>query len=236
MKALAPTGKLRVGLAFAPAPTPIFVAREADGKVRGPALDIGVALARQLGLAVDLTVVATTGELTELCSNRDIDIGFMPADEERRKRLDFSPPYFMIESTYLATAASGIATMSEVDRPGTTVVGIAGSTTMRAAARSLAHATVITASSVDAAMAMMTAGTAQAFALTHDALPGLQKRLPGARILEGAFQTVGVAIGVPKGEPEALAYVSRFIDDAKTNGLLRQAFDNAGLHALSIAP
>src|SRR3984893_6292691 len=100
MKQLVPTGKLRVGVAYAPAPTPIFVARDAAGDVHGVPRDLGIALAQALGVPVEIVVVATTGELTEACSPGSIDIGFMPADDERRKRLDFSPPYFVIESTY----------------------------------------------------------------------------------------------------------------------------------------
>ena len=103
----------------------------------------------------------------------------MPADDERRTRVDFSPPYFVIESTYLVTGRSAIKTLADVDRREVTVVGIAGSTTMRAAGRSLKSAKVVPAKSVDEAMGMMKAETAQAFALTHDALPTLQKQLPG---------------------------------------------------------
>ncbi|MBN8968493.1 MAG: transporter substrate-binding domain-containing protein [Rhizobiales bacterium] len=235
LKELVPTGKLRVGVAYAPAPTPIFVAREAGG-VRGPAFDIGNALARKLGVPVDLHITATTGELTDAVSAGIIDIGFMPADDARKQRLDFSPPYFVIESTYLAGASTGIATMGDVDRAGVKVAGIDGSTTMRAATRSLKQASVVTAKSVDEAVAMMKSGDVQAFALTHDALPKLQKQLPGSRILDGAFQTVGVAIGIQKNRPAALGYVKTFIEDAKKDGSIRKSFDDAGLNHLSLAP
>ncbi len=117
MKQLVPTGKLRVGVAYAPAPTPIFVAKDAAGGVHGVPHDLGNALAKTLGVPVELVVTATTGELTDACTSGAIDIGFMPADAERRTRVDFSPPYFVIESTYLATGASGIKTHAEVDRP-----------------------------------------------------------------------------------------------------------------------
>src|SRR3984957_15257820 len=184
MKQLVPTGKLRVGVAYAPASTPIFVAKDAVGDVHGVPLDLGIALAKALGVPVEIVVVTTTGELTNACSSDAIDIGFMPADDERRTRVDFSPPYFAIESTYLVAGSSAIKTLADVDRPEVTVVGIAGSTTMRAAGRSLKRAKVVSASSVDEAMGMMKAETAQAFALTHDALPILQKHLPGSRILD----------------------------------------------------
>jgi polar amino acid transport system substrate-binding protein len=236
MKQLVPTGKLRVGVAYAPAPTPVFVAKDAAGDVHGVPRDLGIALAKALGVPIEIVVAATTGELTDACSSGAIDIGFMPADDERRSRVDFSPPYFVIESTYLAAGASDIKTLADVDRPAITVVGIAGSTTMRAAGRTLLTAKIVPAKSVDEAMAMMKAGTAQAFALTHDALPPLQQQLPGSRILDGAFQTTGVAIAVRKNRPAALAYVKDFIESAKANGIVRRAFDDAGLNRLPIAP
>ena len=236
MKQLVPTGKLRVGVAYAPAPTPIFVAKDAAGDVHGVPRDLGSALAKTLGVPVEIVVVATTGELTDACSSGAIDVGFMPADDERRTRVDFSPPYFVIESTYLVAGPSAIKTLADVYRRDVTVVGIAGSTTMRAAGRSLKSAKVVPAKSVDEAMGMMKAETAQAFALTHDALPPLQKQLPGSRILDGAFQTTGVAIALHKDRPAALAYVKDFVDSAKANGIVRRAFDDAGLNRLPVAP
>ena len=236
MKQLVPTGKLRVGVAYAPAPTPLFVAKDAAGDVHGVPLDLGNALAKTLGVPVETVVVATTGELTDACSSGAIDIGFMPADDERRTRVDFSPPYFVIESTYLVAGSPAIQALADVDRRDVTVVGIAGSTTMRAATRSLKSAKVVQAKSVEEAMGMMRAGTAQAFALTHDALPTLQNQLPGSRILDGAFQATGVAIAVHKDRPAALAYVTDFVESAKANGTVRRAFDDAGLNGLSVAP
>ena len=48
MKQLVPTGKLRVGVAYAPASTPIFVAKDAVGDVHGVPLDLGSRLQRRL--------------------------------------------------------------------------------------------------------------------------------------------------------------------------------------------
>jgi hypothetical protein len=53
MKELVPTGKLRVGVAYAPSPTPIFVAKDAAGNVRGVPRDLGNALAKTLGVPVE---------------------------------------------------------------------------------------------------------------------------------------------------------------------------------------
>ena len=52
----------------------------------------------------------------------------------------------------------------------------------------------------------------------------------------GGFQFTGVAIAVPKGRPEALAYVTAFLDKAKRSGAVRRAFERAGLSHLDVAP
>ena len=44
------------------------------------------------------------------------------------------------------------------------------------------------------------------------------------------------AIAVPKGKAAALAYASRFIEEAKGDGTVRRALDNAGLKNAPVAP
>ena len=160
----------------------------------------------------------------------------MPVDEERKKRVDFGPAYFMIESTYLATAASGIKTVAEVDRPDVRVVGIANTTTIRAAARSLKNTTISAATSVEEAMALLRAGKADAFALSRDSLPPLAAQLPGSCIVDGGFQQTAIAIAVPKNRPNALAYVTAFLQQAKASGSVRRALDKAGFPNEPVAP
>jgi polar amino acid transport system substrate-binding protein len=70
----------------------------------------------------------------------------------------------------------------------------------------------------------------------RDALPDVVKEFPGSRIVEGGFQQTGIAIAVPKGRPQALAYVTEFMQRAKTSGLVRGAMDRAGLQTLEVAP
>ena len=103
MKELIPTGVLRVGLAFAPQPTPLFVVKNKDGTPRGVTVDLGNELAQQLGVAAEFTVAPNTGELVDLLEAGRIDVSFMPVDEERKKRIDFGPVYFLVESTYMVT-------------------------------------------------------------------------------------------------------------------------------------
>jgi len=232
---LIPTGVLRAGVAFAPAPSPVFVVKDADGRPRGVTVDLAEALARQLGVGVEFMVAPNTGELVDALEAGRIDVSFMPMDDERKRRIAFGPTYFLVESTYMTTAASGLRTVEEVDRPGVRVVGIANTTTIRAAARTLKHTTISPARSIAEAMEMMTGGKADAFALSRDSLPPFVAQLPGSRIVEGGFQFTGIAVAVAKGRPQALAVVTEFMEKAKASGLVRAAFDRAGLRDLQVA-
>ena len=235
MNELTPTGKLRVGVAVAPSASPLFVVKDKDGQPRGVTVDLAHELANELGVPLELMVAPNTGELVDALESGRIDVSFMPVDDERRKRIDFGPVYFEVESTYMVTQASGIRTVNEVDRPGVRVVGIAGTTTIRASGRTLKNTTVNAAQSIGEAIEMMTTGKADAFALSRDSLPPFVTQLPGSRIVEGGFQFTGVAIAVAKGRPEALACVTAFLDKAKRLGAIKRAFERAGLAHLDVA-
>lgn len=236
MNELIPTGKLRAGVVFAPKMSALFVIKNPDGTPRGITVDLSNALAKKLGVPVEFTIVPNSGLVTDAVASGAIDIAFMPVDDERRKRVDFGPMYCLIESTYLVTGPSGIKTLAEVDRPGVRVVGIANTTTIRASARSLKSTAPVAATSIEEAVAMLHAGKADAFALGRDSLPDFLPEFPGSRIVDGGFQQTGIAIAVPKGRPNALAAVTAFMQETKASGLMRRAFDSAGMKDLQVAP
>jgi polar amino acid transport system substrate-binding protein len=233
---LAPNGTLHVGVAVAPQPSPLFATKDADGKPVGVTVDLGTALAKRLGVPVEFFVAPNTGELTDALAKAAIDVSFMPVDAERKARVAFGPFYVLVESTYMATAASGAKTVADVDRAGMRVIGIAGTTTIRSAAASLKNTTITPMRSVDDALAALRDGQADAFALGRDTLPAYVKQIPGSIIVDGYFQRTGVAIAVPLNRFDARAYVTTFMEDAKKSGLVRQALDKAGFNNVAVAP
>src|SRR5712691_8296561 len=112
---ICPTGKLRVGVVYAPAQTAIFVVLDGSGAPHGVAVDVSIELARKIGIPVEFVVAPNTGEATDAMVSGKIDISFMPVDDERKKRIDFGPAYVLVDSTYMATATSGICKIAEID-------------------------------------------------------------------------------------------------------------------------
>jgi polar amino acid transport system substrate-binding protein len=228
--------KLRVGIASAPAMSALFVVLDAKGTPRGVTVDLANDLGKQLGLPVEFMIASNTGLLTDAVEAGTIDVAFMPVDAERQKRIDFGPAYYIIESTYMVTGASGIKTVDEVDRAGIRIVGIANTTTIRAAGRSLQHTVIMPASSIDAAVAMLHDGSADAFALSRDALPPFVAGLRDSRMTDGGFQHTGIAVAVQKNRHEALDFVTQWMERAKATGVVRRALDAAGLKNELVAP
>ncbi|HEX9465782.1 MAG TPA: transporter substrate-binding domain-containing protein [Alphaproteobacteria bacterium] len=227
---LAPTGTLRVGVGVAPVGSAFWATKDpATGAPRGVTVELGTALAQKLGVPVAIVVYNSSGEVTEAGATGAWDVSFMPVDAERAKKVEFGPTYFLTTSTYLVPAGSKIQTLADVDRPGVRVFGVANTTTIRSAERSLKTATLTGAASVDEVLTRLRAGEVDAIALGRESLSSLAEQLPGSRVLDGYFHATGTAIAVPKGRPAALAYVSEFIEEAKASGLVRQALDHNGI-------
>lgn len=237
MNELAPTGKLRVGIAVGVAPSPFWTTKDpATGKPRGVTVDLGTELARRLGVPLALVVYANSGEVTTAGPRGEWDVSFMPADAERTNVVDFGPPYCVVESTYLVSAGSPIEHISQVNRQGVRVAAVENTTTSRSAERALPNATLRYFRTVEAIVEQMKVGEVDAIALSRESLRGLARQLPGARILDGSFHTAGVAVAVPKNHPAALDYVTAFIEEVKASGLVRTALDAAGLKDAQVAP
>jgi polar amino acid transport system substrate-binding protein len=233
---LAPTGLLRVGLIEAPAPGLIFVSRAADGQPEGVTADLSADLARKFGLSLAVTLFPNSGAAAAALQAETIDVSFMPVDATRRQVLAFGPGYYDLESTDLASGASGIVDVAQVDRPGIRVLAIDGTTTFRASARTLKSTQPVAVSSVAEAIRRMCAGQADAFALSRDTLRPVELQVPGSRIVSGGFQQTQVAVAVPQGRPGALASVTAWLDEAKRAGVVRRIFDARGFGGDAVAP
>ena len=236
-KELAPSGRMRVAIAVGPAPSGIFVIKdEASGKYRGVTIDLSAALAEKLGVEIDYVPYLGSGEIQGAAGKDAWDVSFMPVDEERKKFVDFGSPYHLLQSTYLVAPGSAIQTVADADKAGVRIAGVKDTATLRASNKASPSATHTALAGVDAAIELMRTGQVDAIALGRASLGGVAAKIPGSRILEGNFLNSTTAVAVPKGKPEALAYVSAFIEEAKASGLVRRALDDIGLKNEQVAP
>ena len=78
VKELIPTGKLRVAIAIAPAPSAFYAVKDGTtGKFRGVTVDLGAALARKLGVPVEFLPHLASGEIQNSAASGKWDVTFM---------------------------------------------------------------------------------------------------------------------------------------------------------------
>jgi len=233
---LATTGKLRVAIAVAPSPSAQFAIKDEAGNYRGVAVTLGGALAKKLGVPIELIAHNGSGEIQNSAADNEWDVAFLPVDEERKKFVDFGNAYHLLQSTYLVGPAGKIASVAAANTAGVKIGGVANTATFRTSNKTAPKAAHVSFDKADAAVAALKAGDVDALAFSRESLTGLAPKVPGSRILDGGFLNSTTSVAVPKGRPAALAYVTEFIEDAKASGLVRKAFDEMGLTSSQVAP
>jgi polar amino acid transport system substrate-binding protein len=224
-KALAPVGRLRVGLYSG---NPASLLESASAERRGIGFELGRALARWLEVPFDPVVYPNNGAMLEALRSGSLDVVFTNATPARVKEFDFTQPYIEVEAGYLVPQGSSIAVFGDVDRAGVKVGVMEGSTSSTTLPGVLKNASVVRVPTIDAIREMLAQRTLDAFATNKSILHEVSDALPGSRVLDGRYGVEQLAMGMPKGRDAGLAYARRFIAAAAKSGLVASAIQRAG--------
>ena len=226
---IAPTGKLRVAIAISPAGGAFWSTKNEAGGYAGVPVDLGKAMAAQLGVPVEYVAYDNSGQITDAAAKGRWDVTFLPKDAVRTTKMGFGPIYEVADATYIVKAGSPVTNFQTLDQPGIKVAVEYNTTTMRGAVAHLKNAKVIEYQTYDEIFALLKNGEIDAFALSRDQLNAMAKKIPGTRVLDETFKQTVTAVAVPLDHPLALAFASKFMTEATSNGVLRRAYDNNGL-------
>jgi polar amino acid transport system substrate-binding protein len=226
---IAPTGKLRVAIGISPAGGAFWSTKNAAGGYAGVPVDLGKEMAAQLGVPVEYVAYQNSGQITDAASSGAWDVTFLPKDAERETRMSFGPIYEVADATYIVKAGSTATNFATLDQPGVKVAAVNNTTTMRGAIAHLKHARVTGYQTYDAIFGLLKNGEIDAFALSRDQLNAMARKIPGTRVLDETFKQTVTAVAVPLNRPLALAFATKFMTEAASNGVLRKAYDDNGL-------
>jgi polar amino acid transport system substrate-binding protein len=227
--ALAPTGKLRVGVLMV---WYFAIEDKSTGKLNGVIPDLGEALARRLGVPVELSKHENPGSVMAAFRSGAIDATFIGITADRAEVMDYGPVVIDLETTFLVPASSKIASIAEIDQPGLRILVPLRSAQEAHLRTIISKATLINVAveRPQQAVDLIVKGAADAFSHVVPMLASAQPGLPGSRILPGSYYNVPVAVAVAKGRPESARAAARdFVAEAKTSGLVQQAIDRAKL-------
>jgi polar amino acid transport system substrate-binding protein len=229
---LAPSGTLRVGLNMS---NFLLTATDAaTGKPKGLAADLGQELGKRLGVPVELVPYPNPGALGDAAKSGAWDVGFLGAEPQRAKEIDFTAAYVEIEATYLVPAGSPIKTIADVDRAGVRIAISDRSAYDLYLTRELKHAQLVRERG-DAILTRFLSDKLDAMAGLRPGLMKDQAKAPGSRILDGNFTAVQQAAGTPKGRPAGAKYLKEFIEDVKASGLVAKTIEKHNVRGLNVA-
>jgi polar amino acid transport system substrate-binding protein len=225
---IAPTGKLRVAIAISPAGG-AFWSTKTEAGYAGVPVDLGKDMAAQIGIPVEYVVYQNSGQITDAAGKGSWDVTWLPKDPEREAKMMFGPIYEVADATYIVKAGSTVTNFATLDQPGIKVAAVNATTTMRGAVAHLKNAKVTGYQTYDEIFGLLKSGEIDAFALSRDQLNKMALKIPGTKVLDETFKKTVTAVAVPIAHQQSLAFVTKFMNEAVTNGTLRRAYDNNGL-------
>jgi polar amino acid transport system substrate-binding protein len=231
---LAPTGVLRAAINLSN--FLLVTGKSPSGDPEGVAPDMARQVARRLGVEVKYFTFKSPGELADAASENVWDIGLIGAEPQRAEMIAFTPAYCEIEASYLVPAGSSLRSIADVD-----VSGVRIAVTGRAAyglwlERNVKHATLMRGDTLDSAFEQFAHDKLEALAGLRPRLLADLAKLPGARILDGKFMAVQQAIGTPRKNKAAPAFLRGFVEEAKASGLVARLIEQHKVKGLSVAP
>jgi polar amino acid transport system substrate-binding protein len=231
---LVQSGALRVGVGLGSLTT--GTRNPATGEVKGPALELGRALAARMGIQFVSVEYPRPGAVIDGLRANAWDISILIIDPVRAEQVDFSNPFLQSDLTYLVAAGSTIQSVADADQSGIRIAAPRGDTSDLLLTRALKRAELVRTDNIAAAVELLRTGGVNAIALNRPSLIVQSATLPGSRVLSDGFADFYSGVAVPKGHDGRLAYINEFIEDAKVSGLVSRMIETLGMQGVRVAP
>ncbi len=232
-KEMAPHGVFRIGLNMA---NFLLVRANQQGQEpSGIAPSLAKEIAKRLGLKIQFFPYATPGEMADDASKDIWDMALLAVEPARATVIDFTDAYLEIESSYLVPPGSSIQSVEEVDRPGVKIAVMEKSAYDLYLSRSIQHATLVHAKSMDESFDIFVNQKLDALAGLKPRLIQEEQKLKGSRMLAGRFTAVQQAIGVPRGKPLSSSFIRDFVQEAISTGLVQKIIDGHHINGVNVA-
>jgi polar amino acid transport system substrate-binding protein len=141
-----------------------------------------------------------------------------------------------IQASYLVPPGSLLNSVAEVDRPGHRIATKARAAYGLWLENNIRAATLVPCDSMEGAYDAFVAQGLEALAGLRPALLADATRLPGARVLQGQFSAVRQAVGTPRRNVAAAAWLAGVVEELKSSGVVARLIEKHGVTGLSVAP
>ncbi len=230
---IASTGKLRVAMNAA---TPALLTRAADGKViGGVAFELGTFIAQKLGVFLELVPYSDSRAHAQSFDMKEWDISFGPPNPALADKAVYLVDVLLNEFWFVAAPGREFVNASQVDRPGVKIGVGGGSTADRFLRTSLKSAELVRLEG--GGVEALRSGKADLWAASASTSQQVADKLPGAKIVPGAFTSDRTMLALPKGRSAAAqARIADIFKEAKQAGIVQKAVEKLNLTGVRAAP
>ncbi len=190
-----------------------------DGdKIVGIDMDIADAIAKKLGLEVQIEDIAFDSVILEVTSGKaDIGLAGISATDERKQSVDFSDTYTTSKQLIIVKDDSPIKGSKDLEGK---TVGVQTGTTGDILASDIKGATVERyAKGMDAVQAL-SQGKVDAVIIDSEVAKKFVEETSGLKVLDEAFADENYAIAIKKGNKELLDSVNKALSELKSDGTI----------------
>lgn len=215
-------GKLRVGLSsFVP-----WAMQDKKGEWVGFEIDVAKKLAEDMGVKVEFVPTKWEGLIPSLLTGKfDLIIAGMTGTPQRALKINFTIPYdysgmnVVIHKSY----AAGVTSYRDLDKEGNTILGRVGTTGAALSKETFKKAKVRLFPDEGPMVQELLNGKATGLLASAPQPAQLAAQYPETLVLlEENLVQQPICIGVPKGDPDTLAYLNNWITVVRNNGFIEK--------------
>lgn len=215
-------GTLRVGLSsFVP-----WAMQDKKGEWIGFEIDVAKQLAEDMGVKIEFVPTKWEGLIPSLLTGKfDLIIAGMTGTPQRALKINFTIPYDYSGMNVVVhrNFAEGITDYMDLDKKGNTIVSRVGTTGAALAKETYKNATVRLFPDEGPMVQELLNGKATALLASAPQPAQLAAKYPETLMfLDKNLVQQPICIGVPKGDPDTLAYLNNWITTVRNNGFIQK--------------
>jgi polar amino acid transport system substrate-binding protein len=219
-------GKLRVGMEPGYMP---FELQNKKGEIIGFDADMGAAMAKAMGVDLELVSTAWDGIIPALLTGKfDVIMSGMTLTQERNMSINFAPPYVVIGQTILVKKdlAGTIKTYKDLNDPKYTVASKLGTTGEQATKRMIPKAKYNSYETEQEGVMELVNGKIDAFIYDqpYNIVAMSQKGQGKIVHLDTPFTFEPISWGVRKGDADFLNWLENFMYQVKNDGTYERIY------------
>jgi polar amino acid transport system substrate-binding protein len=212
---LVPGGTLRAALSYGNSG---LVQRDiSSGELRGLAVDLFDELAQRLSVRRSLVGYEGSVSVCEAGLEGAWDVAILAIDRVRAEQVDFTPPFVVLEGTYVTREPSPCSSVLGLDRAGMRISIVQDTVFDAHLTHSLRHAELIRSPTFRSAVDRFLAEGLDAVAGLKQQMAAFVEVNAGLRVMDGRFMAIEPSFAVPKGHGAGLRYLEAFAEELKAS-------------------